>query len=150
MNKILLIIVLINFFNIANAENTGSELSPSQVVTKAYKTFSAGDMEGWSALHSDDLTFTILGDLPQSGIHKGTKSTIEGVFEVLPVHWPGFNLTELNRYTLDNTVIVHLKMTADGLETESLHKFEVIGGKISSFIAFDDTQSMFLAMKKNL
>ena len=149
MKKILLSIILIHFAVLATAENSGQELSPSEVVTKAYETFSAGDMEGWSALHSKDLTFTILGDLPQSGSHKGTQATIEDVFEVLPVHWPGFNLTEINRYILANTVIVHLKMTAKGLETESLHKFEVIGGKIASFIAFDDTQSMFLAMKKN-
>ena len=149
MKKILLSIILMHFAVLATAENSGQELSPSEVVTKAYETFSAGDMEGWSALHSKDLTFTILGDLPQSGSHKGTQATIEDVFEVLPVHWPGFNLTEINRYILANTVIVHLKMTANGLETESLHKFEVIGGKIASFIAFDDTQSMFLAMKQN-
>ena len=150
MKKILLSIILINFAALATAENSGQELSPSQVVTKAYETFSAGDMEGWSALHSTDLTFTILGDLPQSGSHKGTQATIENVFAVLPVHWPGFNLTELNRYTIGNTVIVHLKMTAKGLETESLHKFQIVDGQISSFTAFDDTQSMFVAMKKNI
>jgi hypothetical protein len=38
-------------------------------------------------------------------------------------------------------------MTAEGLETESLHKFEVVDGKIKSFIAFDDTQSMFSSMQ---
>ena len=106
MKKILLSIILINFAALATAENSGQELSPSQVVTKAYETFSAGDMEGWSALHSKDLTFTILGDLPQSGSHKGTQATIENVFEVLPVHWPGFNLTELNRYTVDRKSVV--------------------------------------------
>ena len=149
MKKILLSLIMMNVASFVGAENLGSELSPSQVVTKAYETFSKGDMEGWSALHSDELTFTILGDLPQSGVHKGTKATIDKVFEVLPVHWPGFNLTELNRYIADNTVIVHLKMTAKGLETESLHKFEVIDGKIASFKAFDDTQSMFLSMSKD-
>ena len=74
MKKILFSIILINFFALATAENSGQELSPSQVVTKAYETFSAGDMKGWSALHSKDLTFTILGDLPQSGSHKGTQA----------------------------------------------------------------------------
>ncbi len=150
MKKIFFSIILIYFATLATAGNSEQELSPSQVVTKAYEAFSVGDMEGWSALHSEDLTFTILGDLPQSGSHKGTQATIENVFAVLPVHWPGFNLTELNRYTIGNTVIVHLKMTAKGLETESLHKFQIVDGQISSFTAFDDTQSMFVAMKKNI
>ena len=135
---------MMNVASFVGAENLGSELSP-QVVTKAYETFLRVIWKG-SALHSDELTFTILGDLPQSGV-PGTKAT-DKVFSASS-SLPGFNLTELNRYIADNTVIVHLKMTAKGLETESLHKFEVIDGKIASFKAFDDTQSMFLSMSKD-
>ena len=147
MRNLLFVLVVLVFPFYVQAEHHENGKSPSEVVSKAYETFSSGNMEGWKALHSDDLEFRILGDLPQSGTHVGAQETIENVFSVLPVHWPGFLLEEINRYSVGNTVIVHLRMTAEGLETESLHKFEVVDGKIKSFIAFDDTQSMFSSMQ---
>ena len=37
-------------------------------------------------------------------------------------------------------------MTADGLDTYALHMFTLEGGKIKSFTAFDDTDSMRSSM----
>jgi hypothetical protein len=39
-------------------------------------------------------------------------------------------------------------MTADGLDTETLHMFKVENGIIQSFTAFDDTGSMAAAVVK--
>jgi hypothetical protein len=39
-------------------------------------------------------------------------------------------------------------MTADGLDTETLHMFRVKDGIIQSFTAFDDTGSMATAVVK--
>ena len=72
------------------AENLGLNSHPRRWSRKHTRPFSKGDMEGWSALHSDELTFTILGDLPQSGVPR-VRSYDDKVFEVLPVHWPSFN-----------------------------------------------------------
>jgi hypothetical protein len=45
-------------------------------------------------------------------------------------------------------VFVHSDMTADGLDTETLHMFRVENGIIQSFTAFDDTGSMAAAVVK--
>ena len=45
-------------------------------------------------------------------------------------------------------VFVNTKATADGMDTIFGHYMEVKDGKMSKFIAYDDTLSMFNAMKK--
>jgi len=45
-------------------------------------------------------------------------------------------------------VFVHSHMTANGLDTETLHMFKVENGIIQSFTAFDDTGSMAAAVVK--
>ena len=42
-------------------------MDAKDVVKKAYATFASGDTEGWTALHADDLTFTVLGNIPTTG-----------------------------------------------------------------------------------
>jgi hypothetical protein len=51
-------------------------------------------------------------------------------------------------YSDGNMVFVHSDMTADGLDTETLHMFRVENGIIQSFTAFDDTGSMAAAVVK--
>ena len=46
-----------------------NETSPKELVSQAYETFAAGDSTAWAKLHTADLSFTVFGDLPQSGIH---------------------------------------------------------------------------------
>ena len=53
----------------------------------AYETFASGDSEGWAKLHTNDLKFTVFGDLPHSGVKIGTDAVIEEVFKVIPTHW---------------------------------------------------------------
>ena len=118
------------------------------VVKKAYETFAAGDTEGWAALHADDLTFTVFGNIPTTGKHIGTDAVIKKVFEPIPTHWPNFNIKHKAIYSDGNMVFVHSEMTADGLNTETLHMFRVENGIIQSFTAFDDTGSMAEALVK--
>ena len=94
------------------------------VVKKAYATFASGDMEGWSALHADDLTFTIFGNIPTTGRHVSPQAVIKNVFEPIAVHWPNFNIEHKAIYSDGNMVFVHSDMTADGLSTETLHCLE--------------------------
>ena len=117
------------------------------VVKKAYATFASGDTEAWTELHSSDLTFTVFGNIPTSGRHVGPEAVIKNVFEPISVHWPNFNIQHKAMYSDGNMVFVHSDMTADGLETETLHMFRVEDGIIESFTAFDDTGSMAAAVK---
>lgn len=123
------------------------EMSPKDVVAAAYATFAAGDTDAWAKLHTEDLTFTILGQLPQSGVFIGTEAVIEGVFAKIPTLWPEFTLTPINIDVVGDTVYVHNKMTGEGLDSETMHMFTLRNGKIASFKAFEDTDSMRLAMK---
>ena len=118
------------------------------VVKKAYETFAAGDTEAWAALHADDLTFTVFGNIPTTGKHIGTDAVIENVFKPIPTHWPNFNIKHKAVYSDGNMVFVHSEMTADGLNTETLHMFRVENGIIQSFTAFDDTGLMADALVK--
>ena len=53
-----------------------------------------------------------------------------------------FTITHKAMYSDGNMVFVHSDMTADGLDTETMHMFKVENGIIQSFTAFDDTDSM--------
>ena len=123
------------------------EMSPKDVVAAAYATFAAGDTDAWAKLHTEDLTFTVLGQLPQSGVFIGTEAVIEGVFAKIPTLWPEFTLTPINIDVVGDTVYVHNKRTGEGLDSETMHMFTLRNGKIASFKAFEDTDSMRLAMK---
>ena len=112
------------------------------VVKQAYETFGSGDTEAWAALHADDLVFTVFGNIATSGIHIGPDAVIKNVFEPIAVHWPKFTITHKAMYSDGNMVFVHSDMTADGLDTETMHMFKVENGIIQSFTAFDDTDSM--------
>ena len=123
-----------------------NETSPKELVSQAYETFAAGDSTAWAKLHTADLSFTVFGDLPQSGIKIGTDAVITGVFEVIPKYWPKFQLSPISTVVSGNQVFVHNKMTADNLDSETMHVFTIRDGRISSFTAFEDTDSMRKAM----
>ena len=114
----------------------------------AYETFASGDSEGWAKLHTNDLKFTVFGDLPHSGVKIGTDAVIEEVFKVIPTHWKNFKVSPIGTNVIGNKVFVRVKITADNLDSESMHIFSVKDGKIASFTAFDDTDSMRKAMIK--
>ena len=120
--------------------------SDLEVLEQAYATFGAGDAEGWAALHTYDFVWTIFGDLPQSGQRIGTKAVIDEVMGLFPTHWPALGFETIETYSLGDVVFVHTRMTAEGMDTQSMHMFTMRDGKIASFTAFDDTDSMRQSM----
>ena len=145
MYKIFLSFILIASVGVKSMHHESHDHSPQDsksVVKQAYKTFGSGDTEAWSALHADDLVFTVFGNIATSGIHIGPDAVIKNVFEPIAVHWPKFTITHKAMYSDGNMVFVHSDMTADGLDTETMHMFKVENGIIQSFTAFDDTDSM--------
>jgi ketosteroid isomerase-like protein len=145
MYKIFLSFILIASVGIKSMHHESHDHSPQDaksVVKQAYETFGSGNTEAWSALHADDLVFTVFGNIATSGIHIGPDAVIKNVFEPIAVHWPKFTITHKAMYSDGNMVFVHSDMTADGLDTETMHMFKVENGIIQSFTAFDDTDSM--------
>ena len=55
---------------------------------------------------------------------------------------------KINIDTVGNTVYVLNHMTADNLDTYSMHVFKIRDRKIESFTAYDDTDSMRSSMVK--
>ena len=135
INVSLAIIVTLLIFNVFELKEQVGELDSKpnkesiEIVKAAYTTFGSGDLDGWKKLHSDDLKFTVLGNIKTSGVHIGST-------------WPGFKLTHKEIYSDGNMIFVHSDMTADGLDTETMHMFKVVDGLIVEFNAFDDTGSM--------
>ena len=145
MYKIFLSFILIASVGVKSMHHESHDHSPQDaksVVKQAYETFGSGDTEAWAALHADDLVFTVFGNIATSGIHIGPDAVIKNVFEPIAVHWPKFTITHKAMYSDGNMVFVHSDMTADGLDTETMHMFKVENGIIQSFTAFDDTDSM--------
>ena len=145
MYRIFLSFILIASVGIKSMHHESHDHSPQDaksVVKQAYETFGSGNTEAWSALHADDLVFTVFGNIATSGIHIGPDAVIKNVFEPIAVHWPKFTITHKAMYSDGNMVFVHSDMTADGLDTETMHMFKVEDGIIQSFTAFDDTDSM--------
>ena len=147
MKNIILSLAFITAISIQAGHHEKDDDAKS-VVKKAYATFAAGDTEAWAALHAENLTFTVFGDIPTTGKHVGPNAVIKNVFESIANHWPNFNIEHKAMYSDGNMVFVHSDMTADGLETETLHMFRVENGIIQSFTAFDDTGSMAAAVVK--
>lgn len=147
MKNIILSLAFITAISIQAGHHEKDDDAKS-VVKKAYATFAAGDTEAWAALHADNLTFTVFGDIPTTGKHVGPNAVIKNVFEPIANHWPNFNIQHKAMYSDGNMVFVHSDMTADGLDTETLHMFRVKDGIIQSFTAFDDTGSMATAVVK--
>lgn len=125
---------------------TSVHADPKAVVTAAYATFNSGNTDAWTALHTDGLKFTIFGQLPQSGVFIGPKAVVENVFAKIAIHWPTFKLTPISTNAIGNTIYFQNIMTADGLESETMHMFVVKNGKVAAFTPFEDTDSMRQAM----
>jgi ketosteroid isomerase-like protein len=147
MKNIILSLAFITAISI-QAGHHEKDVDAKSVVKKAYATFAAGDTEAWAALHAENLTFTVFGDIPTTGKHVGPNAVIKNVFEPIANHWPNFNIEHKAMYSDGNMVFVHSDMTADGLDTQTLHMFRVENGIIQSFTAFDDTGSMAAAVVK--
>ena len=117
MKNIILSLAFITAISIQAGHHEKDDDAKS-VVKKAYATFAAGDTEAWTALHADNLTFTVFGDIPTTGKHVGPNAVIKNVFEPIANHWPNFNIQHKAMYSDGNMVFVHSDMTADGLDTE--------------------------------
>ena len=124
-------------------------MDPKELVKRGYELFGKGDMETFfTEVVHDEITWIFPGDKhPMSGTHKGKEAMMK-TMSLIPQLWSGFSVTPEFMIAEGNKVFAKCKATADGMDTIFGHYFEVTDGKMSMFMAFDDTLSSFNAMKK--
>ena len=122
-------------------------MDSKEIVQKVYDLFGKGDMEGFMNMLHDDFVFIYQGDKhPFSGTHN--IESFQGTLTKIPELWSNLQVTVESMISEGDKVFVNTKATADGMDTIFGHYMEVKDGKMSKFIAYDDTLSMFNAMKK--
>ena len=119
---------------------------------KAYELFGKGDMETFfNEMIDDNIVWTFPGKEgvhPLSGVHKG-KQAMMATMSKIPATWPNFSLKVLDMISEGNKVFARVHATADNMDTMFGHYFEMgENGKMITMMTFDDTLSMFNAMKK--
>ena len=124
------------------------EMSANLVVVKsAYDAFNSGDMEAWRAVQGADAVWKVQIGLPYAGTYIGPAAVEAGIFEPIGKMWPDFKVEPIKFYESGDTVFVHVRMTAEGLDTESMHMTKIKDGKQVAFQAFEDSAAMMNAAK---
>ena len=67
---------------------------------------------------------------------------------VLEEKWVDFQVKPIAFYESGDTVFIHVRMTAEGLDTESMHMATIKDGKFATFQAFENSALMMAAAKK--
>ena len=122
-------------------------MDSKEIVQKGYDLFAKGDMEGFMNMLHDDFVFVYPGDKhPFSGTHN--KEGWQKQLMRVPELWSNFQVTVESMISEGDKVFINTRATADGMDTIFGHYMEVKDDKLLKFIAYDDTLSMFNAMKK--
>ena len=120
-----------------------------EIAQKGYDLFNSGDMETFfNDFIDDDITWIHPGDkLPVSGTHKGKQAMMEQMAKI-PGLWDNFSVEAEFMIAEGNKVFTKCNAKADGMDTIFGHYAEYTDeGKLKTFITFDDTLSLFNAMK---
>ena len=124
-------------------------MSANIAVAKAgYDAFGVGDMEAWRAVQAEDSVWTIQVGLPYTGTYIGPAAVEAGIFAPISEMWPDFKVEPIKFYESGDTVFVHVRMTAEGLDTEAMHMVTIRDGKYAAFQPFDDSAAMMAAAKE--
>ena len=125
-------------------------MNVKEITQRAYDLFNNGDIETFfNEIVDDNITWIFPGDKhPLSGTHKGKESMMMAMSKI-PDLWDNLRVEPEFMIAEGNKVFTKVNAKADGMDTIFGHYFEVgDDGKLTMFIAFDDTLSMFNAMKK--
>ena len=120
-----------------------------EIAQKGYDLFNSGDMETFfNEFVDDNITWTFPGDRhPLSGTHKGKEAMMDQMAKI-PGLWDNFSVEAEFMIAEGNKVFTKCNAKADGMDTIFGHYAEYTDeGKLKYFLTFDDTLSMFNAMK---
>ena len=114
-------------------------MTPKELILDSYKLFAEGDMESLSKNNHENAVFKVNGDHELSGEYRGFDDFLNNYLAHIPIKFPNFDLEILSVTAEDNRVNVHVKYTADNLESESVHMFVVEDGLQTEFRLVDDS-----------
>ena len=121
-------------------------MTPKELVLSGYKSFAEGDMESLGKIYHKDALVQVNGDHELSGEYHGCNDFLENFLTKLLVRFPNFDLEILNVSSESDRVYLHVRYTADNLDSESVHMFVVEDGLETEFHIFDDSQKMAAAL----
>ena len=151
MKKTIALVLMLISTTVVAGHHAESEMSANVAIAKSgYDAFASGDMEVWKDTQADDVVWTIQVGLPYAGTYTGAEAVIKGVFGPIGEMWSDFKVEPIHYYESGDTVFVHIKMTAEGLDTESIHMVAIKNGKYASFQPFEDSAAMMKAAKQRL
>ena len=122
-------------------------MKAEEIVLSGYKNFAEGDMELLSKIYHQECKITINGNHSLSGTYIGFQSFLEKVLSKLDKVWPGFNLDIEKVISNETDVCVFVNITAENLNSKSIHHFVIKDGLEVEFNLYDDSQKMSQAMK---
>ena len=103
-------------------------------------------MEGLGKIFHANALIKCNGDHEFSGEYHGFDDWLNNFLAHIPIKYPNFSLSILNAIAEDNRVHVHVKLTADNLDSEAVHMFVVKDGLETEFHIFDDSQKIAKAL----
>jgi hypothetical protein len=103
-------------------------------------------MESLSKNNHENAVFKVNGDHELSGEYRGFDDFLNNYLAHIPIKFPNFDLEILSVTAEDNRVNVHVKYTADNLDSESVHMFVVEDGLQTEFRLVDDSQKIAKAL----
>lgn len=121
-------------------------MTPKELVLGGYQSFAEGDMESLGKIYHKDALITVNGDHELSGEYRGFDDFLGNFLAQIPVKFPNFSLEILNVAAEGDRVYLHVHITADNLDTESVHMFVVKDDLETEFHIFDDSQKMATAL----
>jgi len=117
-------------------------MTAKELVLGGYQNFADGDLSSLARIYHPQCKITVNGNHKLSETYIGFQEFTEKFLSKLNETWPGFDL-EIQKVVSDETdVCVFVKITAEGLSTESMHHFVVQHGLEVEFNIYDDSQRM--------
>ena len=121
-------------------------MTPKEIVLSGYQCFAEGDMDGLGKIYHPNALIKVNGDHELSGDYHGFDEFLNNFLARIPIKFPNFDLDILNVTAEDNRVHVHVKLSADNLESEAVHMFVVEDGLETEFRIVDDSQKIAKAL----
>ena len=100
-------------------------MTPKEIVLSGYEAFAEGNMEKLGAIYHPECRININGKHSLSGEYLGFDAFASEVLAKLETTWPGFNLDITKVIAEGVDVCIFLKVTANNLESFSIHHFVV-------------------------
>ena len=104
-------------------------------------------MDSLSKIYLPECKITIKGMHSLSGTYIGFQSFLENVLAKLDTVWPGFNLDIEKVVSNETDVYVFVNITAENLNSKSIHHFVIKDNLEVEFNLYDNSQKMSQAMK---